>query len=481
MRLSLYIWGGFAFLVILLIVYGSDVQANPQTALYQSGALLLAEYTCLVFACRKLCGDYFNIATMFFIMAGVTNVIAAGIYASGLVENSITTQSLISRTPQEYFVYANATIGVAMFALFLGVQAAVRRPRTFSYSQPFIHGNAAKFAGLMILAVSFPAFIMTFTYDAKIFLAGGYASLFSKSVGDSEGALSTWYLQLSNLLPICGYFIFCGSKDTDTRTKRLGLGLLIMSALSSISLGSRSGFISPVIAFLWLRKKRGKKGSERIIFFTGIFFVALTPFFLLWRLGSAANTQHPTSLLDSVLTGLNNLGTVYYFIPIVIENFPSHLPFIHFDSLTSAIANCIPNIGGLYAGHTGVNRDIVYWLGQNYLVNVAAKTVSLETGYSFIAEAYQSFGFLGIFPIMLIVGYILGKITLISESTNSAYKIAFFASIIGYLLFYTRDTFYNLARPVVWYALPFLVLSLFLDRYRVRPQSRLLSQTIELE
>ncbi len=456
-------FAAFTFVIIQVVNQLSEYYSNSPNALEFSGVLLLLEYACLLLASRFIFGDFLNFFTLFFLVVGLTNVFSAGIFSFGLFPTLDTTMLLlIQRTPTQFFIDANFMESYSLFIMFIGMRIGLGRRVLVGYRGYYTKTIPTRTAGLILLMISLPAFIFTFTYEFTLFRTGGYAALFNKD----PTQLSTWYLQLAELLPSCGYFMMAGSNDKSGRFKILALAIIITSALSNIMLGERTGFIVPIIVYFWMRKKQGNPISERIMLAAALAFVIATPFVVFARTDTPIVNQ-TSSLFSTVLTGFNDLGTVYYFVPATIQNFPLRIPFMHFASLITAFADCIPNIGGFNANHAGVNTDIVYWLGNNYFVDTTKGTVSVETGYSFFAEAYEAFGYWGMIPIMLLIGYIFARMTMITEASKKAYIIAFYGSFLGPLLFYARDSFSHLMRPILWFCLPFLLLALFIDYFRV--------------
>ena len=456
-------FAAFILVIIQLVNQFSGYYSNSPNALEFSGILLLLEYGCLLLAARIIFGDFLNFFTLFFLVVGLTNVLSAGIFSFGLFPTLDTTMLLlIQRTPTRFFVDANFMESYSLFMLFIGMRIALGRRKLVAYRGFFTKTVPTRAAGLILLMISLPSFIFTFSFELALFRSGGYAALFTKD----PTQLSTWYLQLAELLPSCGYFLMAGSNDKSGRFKALALAIILTSALSNIMLGERTGFIVPIIVYFWMRKKQGNPISERVMFGVALAFIIATPFVVFARTDTPVTNQ-TSSLFSTILTGINDLGTVYYFVPATIQNYPLRLPYEYFSSLTTALWDCVPNIAGFNANHYGVNADIVYWLGNNYFVDTGKGTVSVETGYSFFAEAYQAFGYWGMVPIMLLIGYVFARMTIITETSRKAYIIAFYGSFLGPLLFYARDSFSHLLRPILWFCVPFLLLALFIDYFKV--------------
>jgi oligosaccharide repeat unit polymerase len=160
------------------------------------------------------------------------------------------------------------------------------------------------------------------------------------------------------------------------------------------------------------------------------------------------------SIDNPVVTILSDMGTTMVTVAYTIELVPSFRDFDwgagYFYSLFSLVPSLFWRLNPA-AAHA--YSDWLIWFHSPYN---AARGGGL--GYSFIAEAYLNFGWVG-GPIALgIMGLLYGRLTLWATRSNDPARLAMVATLLGFgLLFARGETGRHLVRPLAWYALfPYL-------------------------
>jgi oligosaccharide repeat unit polymerase len=455
------------FVELLIYTFLEFDFVDPTTSLLaESGVVLFVEYLLLYFVVRSVFGGFLNFFSLFFIMIGVTHIVTSLIFSLDPfpADPGWFVDSLISNIPKKNFILANGLLSFCLPALVFGAAFSSKFGRYKTIYGPLANAKSARSAAITIFFVSLPAFFVTLQHELTLVRSGGYQSLFVSA--SSPQQLNTWFIQMAVFLPISGYYLLSATKSWGGKNTKYGMAIIMVSAFSEILLGRRTEFIMPILAYFWIKKKITGSVSLGPIFLVSLLLIIATPVVVFWRAtGSVTGLAGAGSSLFTLIESIfNNLGVYYYFIGAIIKNFPSKFDYTYFDSFVSAIAYCVPNIGGFNSTHVGYDQNIVYWLGNTYFTTENGAFV--ETGYSFLGEIYQSFGPLGVVPISLLVGVVLGKLTKWSESAADARSVAFFASIIQPILFYPRDVFVHVLRPILWYSLLSLLLAYFYNSYR---------------
>src|SRR5262249_37660921 len=109
----------------------------------------------------------------------------------------------------------------------------------------------------------------------------------------------------------------------------------------------------------------------------------------------------------------------------------------------------IPNL--FWDVHPGMARGTYAdWLVQE--VDPVYASAGGGLGYSFIAEAYANFGWLGP-PVLILLGYALARWGIWASHVSAPGRLAAVASYTAYFLFFARAESLLVARPLIWYAL----------------------------
>jgi oligosaccharide repeat unit polymerase len=154
------------------------------------------------------------------------------------------------------------------------------------------------------------------------------------------------------------------------------------------------------------------------------------------------------------------MNTIAYTVDLV----PDQRSFDGGASYFYAMLTALPNVFGGEL-HPAIARGLAEtWLTET--INPIEAKLGGSLGYSFIAEAYLNFGWLGA-PIAIgIMGFLFVKLILWGFKPNELAKMATLASFLSFVLFFPRSESVAMVRPFLWYsAFPFIIISLLNSRY----------------
>jgi oligosaccharide repeat unit polymerase len=141
-----------------------------------------------------------------------------------------------------------------------------------------------------------------------------------------------------------------------------------------------------------------------------------------------------------------------------IELVPSVRAFETGATYVGAIVNAIPMLS--WSRPYGFATD---WLAWTVKPEWAASGFGF--GYSFIAEAYLNFGWIGIPIVCVIIGFL--AVSLVRWAGSDAARLVVVAVFIPSFLFFVRGESVDLFRPLLWRGLlPYFVLVMIIKLSR---------------
>jgi oligosaccharide repeat unit polymerase len=165
---------------------------------------------------------------------------------------------------------------------------------------------------------------------------------------------------------------------------------------------------------------------------------------------------------------ISDMGTAMKTVAFTLELVPRIRPFDLGLGYGYAFLAVIPNL------FWGIHPTAAHGLAADWLVWAVAPGYAAlggGFGFSFIAEAYLNFGWLGIAPVLGLVGFLFGKLVMWAQGTNEPVKLATAASFLAFFLLYARGEAGLVVRPLIWYALLPYILVHVLSRLK-KPHAR---------
>jgi oligosaccharide repeat unit polymerase len=362
-------------------------------------------------------------------------------------------------------------VALGISALHLGVLlssafwSSRRLRRIYSYTFPEFHLRNVYRVGLSLLLISGVPSMLNLRGQLQAVMAGGYVSLYQQQAAIGLGASVSI---LSNfLIPAFALIIAGGRRMPLMRTFSL-LGVFVWSALL-LFLGGRANALMPALGMLWLWDRTVHRISR-----TALIGAAL----LMWgivfpvmsitrgesggdRLSLGRMQRAFTEIENPMVAELSEMGFSANTIAWTMELVPRVRPFALGGTYLSAILSLIPNLSSteLHPAMRLFGYDIPdYWLTWEIEPGFASRGGSY--GYSFIAEAYLNFGWAA--PVALFVfGAVFGRVRGWTLNSSDPARIAIMGIFLSSVLFFSRSSLLNVARPLFWYALvPYLVIAL---------------------
>jgi oligosaccharide repeat unit polymerase len=336
--------------------------------------------------------------------------------------------------------------------------------------------------GWGLASISLLPSIYVFLQSLQVVLTRGYEGLYQGEQETSAGALPG---VIGEFLIPAAVFLLAGSSVKDSsvyskRTRSIALGLMLFYILSRLLLGQRRKVGSAASALVWLWHEWVAKLPVTVVLGCAI---ALALIFPIVAASRNLAGQQGTSLdaLQSQLYGdsnplvnmLTEMGGTMMTTAHTINLVPSARPFQMGADYGYALLTLVPNFSGKL--HPTIERGLAgSWL--TWAIDPEFASRGGGYGYSFIAEAYLNFGWVG-GPVALgFIGFLYASLTLWAINARSPARIALIATFSVYFPFYARSEAALHVRALVWYAVaPYwgaVGLSKWLDRQKIRFSTR---------
>jgi oligosaccharide repeat unit polymerase len=327
-----------------------------------------------------------------------------------------------------------------------------------------INEKAMKWVGFSFLAISaFPAFIITM--DAlKIVMQSGYFALYQQHRSSGlSGGFEGMAHNLSHFFVPGLLFLFTGSKRT-LIMRCATLFALIAYAGVLFFFGRRGHGTGVLLAALWAWHMIVRPVSLRYL----VIVALLLLFFLFPTIQITRNIEGASrlsllfflnaffSIENPILMTIQEMGGSMGTIAHTIELIPSVRPFAWGSTYGFAATGIIPNL--FWELHPAVEYgSLGHWLTTTvdpYLFYLGG-----GLGYSFIAEAYANFGWIGTPFAFGLIGFFSARLSNWPCGKQDHAKVAVVAVCIANVLFWVRGDVSSVFRPLFYSAIiPYVVI-----------------------
>lgn len=327
--------------------------------------------------------------------------------------------------------------------------------------------------GAVLLAVSaIPMFLQLRGLVAVAF-QGGYLEIFllKQESGGAGGGLGALLNLISPFfLPGC-MFVIAGSGDR-TFVRWMAVVLLLVYSAVYLFVGFRAFALLPLVSLVWVWHHRVRRLPVGLLGSLGVAGLLLVgPVIRAFRSLSGSDRLSLTAIESAIqaretpfVDFISELGGSMFTVTFTTELVPSARDFEWGLTYARTALHAVPIVN--IPNEFGYAGD---WLAWELRPDWAEQ--GFGYGYSFIAEAYLNFGWLGAPILVILLGIVLARLGMWALRTNDPVRVAFVASFLPLLIFSVRGESLALARPVLWYALiPMGVVHLLRHlRVRLRP------------
>lgn len=409
----------------------------------------------------------FNPYPIFFLSAFLFNGGEALLEVFHLNEDGIGNWHLISDLPpisSETLVDTLFLVIIGLSGLHLGALISLATLKIKSYKSDsnnslfLLNIKKTRIVGWRLICISIiPAFFVL-RNTISIVLSSGYTALYQV---DSATSYSAGPAIIADFLIPGSFFLLAGSKD-NRKYQLISLSIVLYYTLIRFFLGQRNQAVMPLISFVWLWHKSIKPIPKTFLLSTGSLMLLIFPLVSAMR-NTVGKDRFSISFLQETFSSINNpiiasiseMGGSMLTVAHTLELVPSEREFQAGADYFYALLTLIPNFFGKL--HPTIARGLPeHWLTEQ--INPYFHNAGGSYGFSFIAEAYLNFGWIGAPIALAIIGFLFTKLILWAvKSSEDPAKMAMVASFLSVFLFYARAESALIVRGLVWYSLiPYL-------------------------
>jgi oligosaccharide repeat unit polymerase len=435
---------------------------EPEPVIYPACTGLVALFLWALWSWKKSAETLFDPYSLFLMAAVFFNGGQAFLEILRLNENGILSSQFTNVTIMETLLLVLLGIAsfhfgaLSSFAIRKNVRVKASREKGYWAGEP----QALRAVGWgMILASIVPTLVLLQEAITTV-QSFGYFGLYGKEASTSFGAIPK---VLATFLIPGALFLLAGSKG---RKKDILISALLIFSYSFVQfyLGYRGWAVMPLIAFAWLWHRLVRPLPKTVLLVSATFFLFVV-FPLVASIRNIAGFELSSSNIVDQLFGFQNpvvasiseMGGSMQTVAYTLELVPSVRDFDRGIGYLYALFSVIPNIWG-----GGVHPSAAYLPSQwlSWAISPLVAKLGGGLGYSFIAEAYLNFGWVGTPLVLGLMGFFLGRMVLWAKQVSHPGKLALTASLMSFFLYFPRGEFGTVVRASVWYCLvPYLMLS----------------------
>jgi hypothetical protein len=313
--------------------------------------------------------------------------------------------------------------------------------------------------GWGLASISLLPSIFVFLKSLQVVLSQGYQGLYQGEQDTSAAALPG---VIGEFLIPASVFLLTGSTTQNSsvyskQTRNFALGIILLYIFSKFLLGERRKVSTAVASLVWLWHEWVAKLPVTVMMGCVIALALVFPVVAATRnlavqqgsFGDALQSQL-YGASNPIIDTLNEMGGSMMTTAHTMDLVPSSRPFQMGADYGYALLTLVPNFSSKI--HPTIERG----LAGSWLTWAVAPEFALRGGgygYSFIAEAYLNFGWVG-GPILLgLLGFFFTSLVLWAINSKSPARIALIATFSVYIPFYARSEAALHVRALVWYAI----------------------------
>jgi oligosaccharide repeat unit polymerase len=468
-------------LLISSLLLAALTYLNPMFS-FDDAALIRITSVCLLvvtawslLSWRILTGNWFDPYTLFLIAATLFNGGQAileifglntggtlqggyygGIYGSGILEGRFSSATIL----KTLFL---VTLGLAAYHIggSLSVASTRKKSRPGSDITTEVSTEQSlrglRWVGWGLLTISAVPTILVVRSDLSVVLSSGYFASFQQPTAHAFGAIP--YILAQCVFP-GSLFLLAGS-----RKYRWTIALTVLIVLSYAAAvfltGNRQDAAMLLLAYAWVYHRCIHPIPKALLLSAGtlLLFVVFPLVGSVRSIWAYENLSFDTlfavladtflSIDNPVTAIISEMGRSMDSVAYTITRVPSYRDFDMGESYFYALLSLFPSL--LWDVHPSfAHGTLDDWLIAT--VDPARANLGNSIGYSFIAEAYINFGWLGAPLAICAIGFLVGKLVLWAGRSADPASVAMVGSFTAFFLIYARGESDEVIRAIVWYS-----------------------------
>jgi len=456
--------------LVVFVVFLLAIERVSGPHLYWLCVLLVLQFTWSLWSWRRAAGSLFDPYGIFLIAAALFNGGKAILEVLHLNEYGI--ETFMSNDGYRIFSFSPDTIYRSLLLVLLGLGAfhlgalwaASRDAGEADGLSSVTSASTARRTGWVLLLISVMPMATVILKRLAVVSSSGYFGLFQRQ---AETGLANLPQALANLMVPGVLFLLSGSKGKRHLLVLSVLVILVYSVIQAFT-GTRLWWAMPVVAFVWLWHCQVAPIPRVFlgIAAAGILFVVFPTLAVVRnipgveRLALDFFVESYLSIRNPVVGIISEMGGTLLTIAHTLELIPMVRDFDWGLGYLYSVLTVFPNL--FWEIHPTVARGLYsHWL--THVVNPAVFYAGGGYGFSFIAEAYANFGWVGTPLLLGLVGFLYARFVLWGLRSRDPARSATVAAFLAYFLIYARGESALVVRSLIWYVLfPYLLTRLFL-------------------
>jgi len=451
------------FMLVVLILFwllSDPFSLETQSLIYLFSCLLCFQAIWSFWSWYMLTKSLFNPYLLFFLSAFLFNAGQALLQVFHLNKAGILGQLDFTYFTDETIINALFLVMLSLASWHLGALISVSPIQSIyvkSKIQEKILSLSSKNCydlGYFLMCVSLFPSIYVLKNNLGTVISDGYAGLYQ--VEDATGFAAIPNI-LSTFIVPSSFFLLVGSKYKN-QGKILSVTIIVIYSIMQFIIGQRNQGIMPLISFAWLWNNFVRPlpkilllGSGCLMMFVFIPLIATTrdaqsqqQFSIDFLVESFSSIDNP------VVAAISEMGSSLLTVTATLELVPATKNFQLGAEYLYALLTLVPNYFGKV--HPTIARGIPdQWLVEQ--INPYFAMNGGTYGFSFIAEAYLNFGWIGTPIALALMGFMFANFISWASRYTEPGKMALLASFISFFLFFPRSESALLVRPLFWYSL----------------------------
>jgi oligosaccharide repeat unit polymerase len=460
-----------AGVVVIVGAICTSLAAGLVPSISASSVLFAACIVWMLFSWAQVVRSILSPYWLFVLVASLFNGGHAFLQLFGANPNGVMDSAFSNLTTSSTILYTT----LSMMLLHLGALWRIaREPEHAGGPEGIDQEKGATRLGLLLILISIVPVFLELREDLGAVLNGGYFGLYQREVRTNIDAWQSILAQF--MLP--GTLLLAAASRNQRFLRRFSFFIVTAYALSFMFLGYRGAAGATIAAFGWVWHTRVRKLPLYPSLAAGILVVfVLFPMIRSHRstsgddrlsLKAFANTLEDYD--NPAIASMSEMGGTMSTIAYTLDLVPGDREFEYGQSYLFAALTVVPNIFGTPLHPAIEHGRAADWLVRTVHYEDAASGGGL--GYSFVAESYLNFGWMG--PLVMIaMGFLIAAAECFAARSASPAAATLMGVILYCALIYARSETSTIVRPIVWGGfLPLGVLALFAESKGVK---RLLS------
>lgn len=465
-----YLWGIMTLGGGILLVLVLHFEIFNEVLVYWASVLFGILFIWSIWSWRQLTATSFDAYTLF--------LISAILFNGG---EALLRSVHINFSPSFFEYFGERTVAETLCLVLLGLYAfhvgalvcgKISMPVKISFqSDDPADFKDIRLVGWVLISISFLPTVIYFQDSLSSVMSYGYFSLFN--LDPAIGFAATNQVLATFLIPGI-LFLLTGSRG---KLFNLIIAIFLICSYTSVRmfLGSRAWAAMPIIVFV-LIWHRNIYRIPKIILFSGGLLLLFVIFPLIGEIRNIPGQERLSypimadkfySLENPIRSIFSEMGSSIKTVAHTLELVPDIRAYDFGAGYLNAVFAIVPNF--VWPIHPVIARGTASdWLIK--AIDPISAYLGGGMGYSFIAESYLNFGWIGSPMLLFGFGFAYAKLVLWAQKSNDPARMAMLASFLSSFLFFPRSETALLIRPLIWYALiPYLmVLSIRYLRNRFR-------------